>query len=272
MTKKKKAPVKKIVAVLAVLIALQVVFIIVFGSEERAASTAEVIKKNIDKQLGGQPRDKQIFASIQAALIDHRDKHGRYPKDLKQLIPTYFDSVPLAPSGQEFEYRVEGGKYILRDPAAPVVTTAKAGEAAGTGAASGAVGQTEASAILAALEASKQEEPWVYESAGKRDPFVPFRLGGRQIREDATPLERYPYEELRLAAVLAGIDTPTAIVENPAGKGYRVTKGTKIGLNGGEVVEILPDKILILETEVDFTGEKKTRTIEMVLRTTPPSE
>lgn len=265
MVRKRKNSAKKIIVVLAVLIVLQIAFILVFGSDDRASSTAEVIRTTVESQLSHKSREEQTLAALQAALVDHRDKHGRYPKDLKQLVPTYFDSVPLAPSGQPFEYRIEGGRYSLADPAAPKQTSP-------TGDGVTVIGQDEASRILAALEQSKHAEPWVYESAGKRDPFVPYKMGARQIRADATPLERYSYEELRLAAVLAGIDVPTAIVENPSGIGHKVIKGSKIGLNNGEVIEILPDRILILETEVDFTGEKKTRTIEMKLRTDPPSQ
>jgi type IV pilus assembly protein PilP len=79
-------------------------------------------------------------------------------------------------------------------------------------------------------------------------------------------LERWPVSQLKLTAVLAGIEEPVAIVENPEGKGLRAKKGMKIGINGGEIVEVLPDKVLIIESETDFTGERKTRTFEMRLR------
>jgi Tfp pilus assembly protein PilP len=46
----------------------------------------------------------------------------------------------------------------------------------------------------------------------------------------------------------------------------------KIGLNSGDVVDIQTDKIIVIETSFDFTGQKKTRTIELKLRTKDQEE
>ena len=37
----------------------------------------------------------------------------------------------------------------------------------------------------------------------------------------------------------------------------------KIGPNNGEVTDILPGKIVVVETQTDFTGQKQTRTFEI---------
>ena len=85
--------------------------------------------------------------------------------------------------------------------------------------------------------------------------------------EAKTPLERYDLGQLKLTAVLEGFDQPKAIIETSEGKGFTVGVGTKIGRNNGEIAEIQKDRVLILETEVDFTGVKKTKTTELRLRT-----
>jgi Tfp pilus assembly protein PilP len=55
-------------------------------------------------------------------------------------------------------------------------------------------------------------------------------------------------------------------VESVTGKGFTIRLGTKIGQKNGEVVQILKDKVVIVETETDFTGETKTNTVELLLR------
>jgi len=62
------------------------------------------------------------------------------------------------------------------------------------------------------------------------------------------------------------MEQPTAIVENPKGKGYMVRVGNKIGNLGGVIVRIEPDKLVIVETTAEFTGEAKNREVEMFLR------
>ena len=59
---------------------------------------------------------------------------------------------------------------------------------------------------------------------------------------------------------------PKAIVENPDGRGYTVEPGMRIGKMGGKIMRIEENRLIILETVVEFTGEKKTRTVEMYLR------
>jgi Tfp pilus assembly protein PilP len=67
--------------------------------------------------------------------------------------------------------------------------------------------------------------------------------------------------------VLDGFDEPTAIVENAAGRGFTVKRGAKIGPNGGVIIEILKDRLVIEETVTDFTGASKTTRTELTIRT-----
>lgn len=127
--------------------------------------------------------------------------------------------------------------------------------------------------MVAALPDSSDSGTLAYDSSGKRDPFRPFDFAPKQPSDESlTPLERYELGQLKLTAVLDGFDEPTAIVENAAGKGFTVKRGTKIGPNGGTIVEILKDRLLIDQSVTDFTGETKTTRIELAIRTQDQNE
>lgn len=86
-----------------------------------------------------------------------------------------------------------------------------------------------------------------------RDPFRPFILEyGEKVPEQATPLQRYQLSQLKVAAVIVGLEQPAAMVEDANGMGYVVTPGTPIGTQGGVVTEILPDGIVVEEKTRDF--------------------
>ena len=74
---------------------------------------------------------------------------------------------------------------------------------------------------------------YIYEPAGKPDPFKPFILEVKRSREEADkalqPLQRYELSQLKLVAIIWNIDNPRALVEDSTGKGYIITKGSYLG-------------------------------------------
>ena len=52
-----------------------------------------------------------------------------------------------------------------------------------------------------------------------------------------------------------------ALLEDDAGKGYTVDVGDAIGNQGGKVVEIRRDKMIVAEDYEDIMGKKKVRHI-----------
>ncbi len=252
----------------AVLIIFQVLFIFIF-SENRSQTARQAIEKALAKQ-NSLPNERKLQLRVQLALTDYMANHGNVPPDtLDALIPQYFDSIPVDPTtNQQIRYEVVDGRPFVGE--SPTQTASSKGDKKG-----GTEDilplsdqEKEQALLIASLEESDATaSSYVYDPSGKRDPFLPFNLAPETEDLTKTPLERYDIGQLKLTAVLAGIDNPTAMIENQAGIGFQAKKGTKIGTSGGEVVDILPDKILILETTTDFTGETKTRTIEMKLRT-----
>jgi type IV pilus assembly protein PilP len=145
-----------------------------------------------------------------------------------------------------------GGKPPARPPVAPPPAAA---------AAPAAPAQPEA-------EAKKPAEPeWSYSSAGKRDPFRSFLadLEGAQgalATRCATPLGRFEIEQLKIVAVITGLEDPVAMVEAPNGRGYSVRRGACIGKNGGVVASVRSGEIVVTEWAVRADGTRdRTQTV-----------
>ncbi len=121
-------------------------------------------------------------------------------------------------------------------------------------------------------EADKdKKDKYVYNPAGKTDPFVSFltkagfsrgskSLSRREAdlseeelitsKEPETELEKIELSKLTLSAVIKGKSKVWAMVIDPKGRGYFLEKGTKIGTHSGVV-----DEILCEEKKTDFGVE-----------------
>lgn len=125
-------------------------------------------------------------------------------------------------------------------------------------------------------EEVKKEEPekieYVYDPAGKRDPFLPFiasiSVSEEEEEEEQVPLtelQKYDLSQLKLVAVMKMKDKNLAMVQDPMGKGHTIYVGTWIGKNRGKVSEILKNKVLVAEKFRDAVGEIKIETKELVI-------
>jgi Tfp pilus assembly protein PilP len=259
MAKKNKHGLINRIAMIGVPLIIIELGYVAFFNQNKTVTVQQAIDKAV-KKINGVDERRKAMLKIQLAITDYMQKNeGKAPATLDELRPTYFDVIPLDPeTKQPFLYKVENKRPLV---GYNLVTEL-------------ARNNPILSKKLAKAEAVERPEielekiSFVYDPTGKRDPFRPFDLGPKPSDlAGKTPLERYDYGQLKLTAVLKGFDQPQAIVENAVGKGFTVKIGTKIGTGGGEVVEILPDRILILENIADFTGEKKTKTFELKLRT-----
>lgn len=110
-------------------------------------------------------------------------------------------------------------------------------------------------------EKPKEQPNYFYTPIGKRDPFRPFFLDlkantSSKPSDQLTPLELFELEQLKLVAILTGMETPMAMVEDPEGKGYSVTIGTPIGKNGGRVARITKDDVVVEEEYYNSEGKR----------------
>lgn len=98
-----------------------------------------------------------------------------------------------------------------------------------------------------------------YDPKSRLDPFVPLFQEKPAQRPDRprrilTPLEKMTLSQLTLVAVVMGEDLKLAMVEEATGKGYEVEIGTYMGKNGGQVVDIQSDRIIVREMVTNFKG------------------
>ncbi len=111
--------------------------------------------------------------------------------------------------------------------------------------------------------AKSPEADWSYSSVGKRDPFRSFLAESRGAGSSlatrcATPLGRFELEQLKLVAVITGLEDPIAMVQTPTGTGYSVRRGACIGKNGGTVSAVRSGEIVVAEwaTRADGTRDR----------------
>jgi type IV pilus assembly protein PilP len=110
-------------------------------------------------------------------------------------------------------------------------------------------------------QAKIAEQVALYDSRGKRDPFVSFIKAEerRKVGIDTTslpPLQRYDLGELKFVGVIWTKKGAMGLVEDAERKGYSVTVGTRIGRSGGVVSRITEKEILVKEEFVGNRGEK----------------
>ena len=112
---------------------------------------------------------------------------------------------------------------------------------------------------------------YIYDPTGKPDPFRPFILEMKRNKEESEkalqPLQRYDLSQLKLVGIIWDLHNPRALVEDSAGKGYIITKGSYIGKNEGKVIDILEKEVVITEKATDIFGETETRETRIKLRT-----
>lgn len=121
-----------------------------------------------------------------------------------------------------------------------------------------------------------------YDPKGKTDPFAPLFVDKPQMavsntkkairRRPLTPLEKIDLSQLTLVAVIRAPSGNRAMVEDATGKGYIVTKGAYVGINGGQVARVEKDRVFIAEKLVDIFGKITVSQKELKLQKPPGEE
>jgi type IV pilus assembly protein PilP len=150
---------------------------------------------------------------------------------------------------------------------------------------SGSGGLTQEATAEAAAPGEKSEKgadekmvlAKLYDPKGRPDPFLPpssrmrpSDLPKKRVRKQKLPLTPLQKIDLTQLAIVGIIVSPTgnkALVEEPSGKGYVITRGTYVGQNYGRVKRILPDRVVVEEEIEDFfSGEMRLKTSELLLQ------
>ncbi|MCC6347744.1 MAG: pilus assembly protein PilP [Nitrospirales bacterium] len=109
--------------------------------------------------------------------------------------------------------------------------------------------------------------PYDYTAKGRRDPFAPLiRQAEQEKKRVLAPIERYTIGEVTLAAVLWSGKGYYAVVALPDGKSYTLREGMRLGPNGGKVLRISQDSVVIRERIRDYRGTVSPKDTTLKLR------
>jgi Tfp pilus assembly protein PilP len=114
---------------------------------------------------------------------------------------------------------------------------------------------------------------FVYDSGGRRDPFIPLidlsrgkRAGKKKSPLVLGTLESYDVPDFEVIAIIEkGKKGFYALLLAPDNKSFVVTEGVVIGLNGGKITDIKRDKIIVVEEIEDFKGDILPRQVTLEL-------
>lgn len=110
----------------------------------------------------------------------------------------------------------------------------------------------------------------------RKDPFVPFITEKSttadidmneivDVNAKLTGMQLFEPGQLSLVALMKSGTEDFAMVQDFTGKGYVISRGTKIGKRG-VVIEIAPNKVVIEETAQTRAGQKIVTNTVMVLK------
>lgn len=113
---------------------------------------------------------------------------------------------------------------------------------------------------------------YTYTPIGKRDPFRTFfdsfepAEPQQSVDADCGLLCQLELDQLRLVAVVSGVASPLAMVEDPDGRGHMVRRGSHIGKRNGKITEIRRDRMVVTELLRNKQGQVLPVKTEMFLR------
>ena len=108
-----------------------------------------------------------------------------------------------------------------------------------------------------------EPEQYIYDARGRRDPFLSLVETTRQKltkKKGASPFESYDIDEIKLLAIAWNKNNKYfAHIMLPDKKTYTITEGMTLGLQGGKVVKITKDTVVVREFIKDYRGAIKPR-------------
>jgi type IV pilus assembly protein PilP len=114
-----------------------------------------------------------------------------------------------------------------------------------------------------------ENEIYVYDPKGRRDPFVSLVQVAKtkvEKKPGASPIENYDLEDIKLIAIASDSKQYYALITLPDKKSYTIRQGMTLGLNNGKVKEIRKDAVFIQEQVKDYKGQIKTKDTTLKLR------
>jgi Tfp pilus assembly protein PilP len=125
---------------------------------------------------------------------------------------------------------------------------------------------------LEALSPKSDEEPYTYDTSGRRDPFKPLIAATKPtavISEEkmhCPPTQDFELASLKLVAIVWGDMGRKAMLKAPNGRGYAVTEEMLIGRNCGRIRRIESNAVVIEQTRQDSEGNALKEEVVLRLR------
>jgi type IV pilus assembly protein PilP len=114
-----------------------------------------------------------------------------------------------------------------------------------------------------------EDENFHYNSAGRRDPFKSL-LTLQEKKKDISllpPIQQLELEQIRITGIVMDEKIgPRAMIKAPNGRTFIVKKGTIIGKNEGEVIEVSLQGFRVVEKYVDFMGRETLKEVYVKAR------
>ncbi len=123
-------------------------------------------------------------------------------------------------------------------------------------------------ATLPAEEVKAEKKEAAAVDVKQKNPFKPFIAKATDkpaVVVPKMPLQKYELEQLKLVAIMWGMNGSIAMVEAPDGKGYSVKKGDLIGNKDGRVKRIDKDRVVVEEKFTEAGGETTSSEFEIKL-------
>jgi type IV pilus assembly protein PilP len=118
-------------------------------------------------------------------------------------------------------------------------------------------------------------DSFVFEPAGRRDPFVMDTQSSTAAKSDNSlapdplrpkeELESYPLDSLRMVGTVFQQETRWALVRTREGLIHRVRVGNYLGMNNGQIVDVSDEAIRLTEVVSDAPGEWRERPATLAL-------
>ena len=155
-----------------------------------------------------------------------------------------------------------------KEPLAPQAVAKKPGPVAAKPAASPV--QKQVSSAKTAADTTPR-----FDFTTKKDPFKPYATEPTPVKaapirvtekaEDLLPIQRYEVSKFKLSGIIIGLKENTAMVVDPAGKGYVVKEGMLIGTNNGRITRISRTAIEVTEQFREDNGRIRKRAVILAL-------
>jgi len=117
--------------------------------------------------------------------------------------------------------------------------------------------------LVPSLDFNNRKDPFKSFVAPKAQVAKPSASTGKSIK-DLLPIQSYELSKFKVAGIIVGLKENTALVVDPAGKGYVVKQGMLIGSDDGKITRITATTIEVVESFND-NGRIRKKTSKLIL-------